>query len=51
MPGPGLKGDAMRLSDPRTLHALVLYLLPVLVAWAGWGVGAALVAVLLVAVA
>jgi glutathione S-transferase len=41
----------MRLSDPRTLHALVLYLLPVLVAWAGWGAGAALVAVLLVAVA
>jgi glutathione S-transferase len=40
----------MRLSDPRTLHALVLYLLPVLVAWAGWGAGAALVAVLLVAV-
>ena len=40
----------MRLSDPRTLHGLVLYLLPVLVAWAGWGAGAALVAVLLVAV-
>jgi glutathione S-transferase len=41
----------MRLSDPGTLHALVLYLLPVLVAWAGWGAGVALVAVLLVAVA
>jgi len=41
----------MRLSDPRTLHALLLYLLPVLVAWAGWGVGGALAAVLVVAVA
>jgi glutathione S-transferase len=41
----------MRLSDPRTLHALLLYVLPVLVAWAGWGVGAALAAVVVVAVA
>jgi glutathione S-transferase len=36
----------MRLSDPRTLHLLGLYALPVLVAWAGWGVPAALAAVL-----
>ncbi len=39
----------MRLSDPRTLHALMLYLLPVLVAWTGWGAAAAIVAVLLLA--
>ncbi len=31
----------MRLDDARTLHGLALYLLPVLVAGAGWGVGAA----------
>ncbi|HET9692801.1 MAG TPA: glutathione S-transferase N-terminal domain-containing protein [Steroidobacteraceae bacterium] len=31
----------MRLRDPRTLHELLLYLLPVAVALAGWGVGAA----------
>jgi glutathione S-transferase len=31
----------VRLRDPRTLHQLGLYLLPVLVALAGWGVGAA----------
>jgi glutathione S-transferase len=43
-------GEAMRLGDPRILHALILYLLPVLVAWLGWGVGTALVAVLLVAI-
>lgn len=41
----------MRLSDPRTLHAILLYLLPVLVAWAGWGVGAAGLAALAMAVA
>jgi len=41
----------VRLRDPGTLHALLLYLLPVLVAWAGWGVGAALIAVLLAAIA
>jgi glutathione S-transferase len=41
----------MRLSDPKALHALLLYLLPVLVAWAGWGVGAALVAALALAIA
>jgi glutathione S-transferase len=34
----------MRLKDPRTLHTLGLYLLPVLVAWAGWGPWAALLA-------
>ena len=28
----------MRLTDPRSVHALLLYLLPVVVAWAGWGV-------------
>ena len=31
----------MRLRDPRTLHLLLLYALPVLVAGAGWGVPAA----------
>jgi glutathione S-transferase len=31
----------MRLRDPRTLHLAVVYLLPVVVALAGWGVGAA----------
>ena len=31
----------MRLRDPRTLHQGLLYLLPVVVALAGWGVGAA----------
>src|SRR5512139_3318476 len=31
----------MRLRDPRTLHLLALYALPVAVAGAGWGVGAA----------
>jgi glutathione S-transferase len=41
----------MRLSDPKTLHSLLLYLLPVLVAWAGWGVGAAVVVALLAALA
>lgn len=32
----------MRLRDPRLLHLLALYLLPVVVAAAGWGVAAAL---------
>jgi glutathione S-transferase len=41
----------MRLSDLQTLHALLLYLLPVLIAWAGWGAGAALLVVLLAALA
>jgi glutathione S-transferase len=41
----------MRLSNARTLHALLLYLLPVVVAWAGWGVGAAVGAALVAAVA
>jgi glutathione S-transferase len=41
----------MRLSDPRTLHALLLYLLPVLAAWAGWGVATAIVVALLAALA
>ena len=34
----------MRLRDARTLHALGVYLLPVLVAWARWGPRAALLA-------
>jgi glutathione S-transferase len=34
----------MRLKDPRNLHAVGMYLLPVLVAWAGWGPSAALLA-------
>lgn len=41
----------MRLADPRSVHALVLYLLPVVVAWAGWGVGTAAVIALLAALA
>ena len=41
----------MRLADPKTLHALALYLLPVVVAWAGWGVGTAAVVALLAALA
>jgi glutathione S-transferase len=36
----------MRLSDPRKLHLLALYALPVLVAWAGWGAPAAALAAL-----
>lgn len=36
----------MRLRDPRTVHAVALYLLPVVVAWAGWGVGTATVVAL-----
>lgn len=32
----------MRLSEPGTLHTMALYLLPVLVAWGGWGVAGAL---------
>ena len=39
----------MRLRDPRTAFSLALYLLPAVVAWAGWGVGAALLAGLLAA--
>jgi glutathione S-transferase len=39
----------MRLRDPRTTFALSLYLLPALVAWAGWGVGAGLLVGLLAA--
>jgi len=34
----------MRLGDPRTLHLLALYALPVAVAGLGWGPGAALLA-------
>jgi len=34
----------MRLSDPRILHTLGLYVLPVLVAWLGWGAGVAALA-------
>jgi glutathione S-transferase len=41
----------MRLSNPKTLHALLLYLLPVLVAWAGCGVGAAVMVALFAALA
>ncbi len=41
----------MRASGPKALHTLLLYLLPIVVAWAGWGVGAAVLAVLGVAVA
>lgn len=41
----------MRLGDPRSVHSLMLYLLPVVVAWAGWGVGPAVVAALLMAFA
>ena len=36
----------MRLHNPGTLHAILLYLLPVVVAFAGWGVGAAAAAAL-----
>jgi glutathione S-transferase len=36
----------MRLRNPGTLHAILLYLLPVVVAFAGWGVGAAAAAAL-----
>ena len=32
----------MRLRDPRALYGVSLYLLPVVVAWAGWGMAAAL---------
>lgn len=39
----------MRLSDPRTVHTLGLYLLPVLVAWLKWGAGGAALAVLALA--
>ena len=41
----------MRASLSKALHTLLLYLLPVCVAWAGWGAGAAFLAVLGVAVA
>lgn len=39
----------MRLRDPRTLHALLLYALPVGVAGLGWGIGAAALAAVTVA--
>jgi glutathione S-transferase len=39
----------VRLRDPRTLHTLGLYLLPILVAWAGWGPWAALLAAVVAA--
>jgi glutathione S-transferase len=39
----------MRLSDPRVLHALGLYMLPVLVAWLGWGIGVAMLAAFVMA--
>ncbi len=41
----------MRLREPRTAHALFVFALPVLVAGLGWGVGAALAATLVAAVA
>ncbi len=41
----------MRLDEPRTLHACALYALPVVVAWFGWGAGAALLASLVMALA
>jgi len=41
----------MRLTEPRTLHAIALYALPVVVAWLGWGAGAALLASLVMALA
>ncbi len=41
----------MRLRDPRTLHTLALYALPVAVAGLGWGWRAALVAALVFALA
>lgn len=34
----------MRLHEPRALHTLALYALPVVVGWLGWGAGAALLA-------
>src|SRR5512145_3165771 len=36
----------MRLRDPRTLHLALLYALPPLVAYVGWGTGAAVAVVL-----
>jgi glutathione S-transferase len=39
----------MRLNEPRTLHEIALYALPVVVAWLGWGAGAALLASLAMA--
>lgn len=41
----------MRISDPTTIQTLALYALPVVVAFLGWGVPAALLATLLVAIA
>ena len=41
----------MRLRDPRSLHVLALYALPVLVAGLGWGATAALLAVAALALA
>lgn len=37
----------MRFSEPRTQHGLIVYLLPVAVAWAGWGPGMAAAAAFL----
>lgn len=39
----------MRLRDPRKLHPALLYALPSLVAYAGWGLGAAIAATVAVA--
>jgi glutathione S-transferase len=41
----------MRSGRSTALHTLLLYLLPLIVAWAGWGVGAAFLAVLAVVLA
>ena len=38
----------MRLRDPRTIHTLALYALPVAVAGFGWGIGVAVAAAVLV---
>ena len=40
----------MRLSDPRSVHTLGLYLLPVLVAWLKWGAGVAALALALLGI-
>ncbi len=41
----------MRLRDPRTIHVLALFALPVLVAGLGWGAAAALLSALVLALA
>ena len=41
----------MRLRDPRTIHTLALYTLPVAVGGLGWGLGVAVAAAVLVALA